>query len=255
MEEKVHDKEERLRVLAFVEGVTLSKEKDAIEGRSVWPGLVFKEFLAIIAIVVLLIVWGLLVDAPLMLKADPTWTENPAKAPWYFLGLQELLVYFDPWFAGVMIPNFIMFGLIAIPYLDVQNKVSGGYTFSRRKKAILIFGFGYFMWFALIFVGVFMRGPNWAFYWPWESWEVVKPIEEKLWSLHPIVGFLALGGFFLVGMALPALKYRDFFMRYGIIRYSIMMGLFLLMLLVPIKILLRLVFNIRYVLETPWFNI
>lgn len=255
MEDKAHKNEERLRVLAFVEGTTRAKEKDFIDGEFVWPNLVFKEFLAIVSVLGLLLVWGLLIDAPLGPEADPNWTENPAKAPWYFLGLQELLVYFDPWFAGFLIPNIIIVGLVAIPYLDVNNKVSGGYTYSRRKKAIIIFGFGYVMWFLLIFVGTFLRGPNWSFYWPWESWEVIKPLEETLWSFNPIVGAIVLAAYFGLGMLLPALKWKDFFMRFGPIRYAMMMGLLLFMILVPIKMILRLVFNIRYILITPWLNI
>ena len=50
-------------------------------------------------------VWSIVVDAPLEEPANPTKTPNPSKAPWYFLGLQEILVYFDPWFAGVVLPS------------------------------------------------------------------------------------------------------------------------------------------------------
>src|SRR5271167_4700607 len=76
-----------------------------------WPHLVRAEFLCAIFIIMLLVVWSLLVDAPLEEPANPTRTPNPSKAPWYFLGLQEMLVFFDPWYAGVVLPSFIIVGL------------------------------------------------------------------------------------------------------------------------------------------------
>ena len=77
----------------------------------------------------LLLVWSLLVDAPLEEPANPTRTPNPSKAPWYFLGLQEMLVFFDPWHAGVVLPSFIIIGLMVIPYIDINPKGNGYYTF------------------------------------------------------------------------------------------------------------------------------
>ncbi|TMA38150.1 MAG: cytochrome C, partial [Deltaproteobacteria bacterium] len=84
-----------------------------------WPHLVRNEFLIACGVMILLIVWSLLVDAPLEEPANPTRTPNPSKAPWYFLGLQEMLVFFDPWHAGVVLPTFIILGLMVIPYLDI----------------------------------------------------------------------------------------------------------------------------------------
>ena len=84
----------------------------------------------------LLIVWSLLVDAPLEEPANPTRTPNPSKAPWYFLGLQEMLVFFDPWHAGVVLPSFIIVGLMVIPYIDINPKGNGYYCFKERKFEI-----------------------------------------------------------------------------------------------------------------------
>ncbi len=70
-----------------------------------WPHLVRAEFIAAILALLFLVIWSLVLDAPLELPADPSKTPNPAKAPWYFLGLQEILVYFDPWMAGVVLPS------------------------------------------------------------------------------------------------------------------------------------------------------
>src|SRR4030095_3417373 len=87
-----------------------------------WPHLVRSEFLMSIGIILLLLVWSLLVDAPLEEPANPTRTPNPSKAPWYFLGLQEMLVFFDAWHAGVVLPSFIILGLMVIPYIDINPK-------------------------------------------------------------------------------------------------------------------------------------
>jgi hypothetical protein len=255
MEKTIASEEKRLRVLAVVEGASPVGSKAPAKERFVWPDLVFKEFLAAVGIIVALIIWALLVDAPLRAEADPSWTENPAKAPWYFLGLQELLVYFDPWLAGVVLPTLIVVGLMAVPYIDIYNPVSGQYGLSRRKKAGAIFLFGFFLWFALIIVGTFFRGPSWHFYWPWESWLVEKHAGEALWSLPAFVGAAFLGFYFIGGMLLPLIRDKGLLKRFGAIRYLITVFLLLTMFLIPIKIVLRLAFGIKYILITPFFNI
>ena len=99
----------------------------------VWPDLVYTELISLILCSVLLIVWSIFLKAPLEQPANPANTPNPSKAPWYFLGLQEMLVYFDPWLAGVVLPGLIIAGLIAIPYIDKNPKGNGYYTFNERK--------------------------------------------------------------------------------------------------------------------------
>ena len=86
----------------------------------VWPDLVYTELISLILCSVVLIVWSIVLKAPLEQPANRSVTPNPSKAPWYFLGLQEMLVYFDPWLAGVVLPGLIIVGLIAIPYIDKQ---------------------------------------------------------------------------------------------------------------------------------------
>jgi hypothetical protein len=255
MEKAIESEKKRLRVLAVVEGASKAGGKAPAKERFVWPDLVFKELLAAVGIIVVLIIWALLLDAPLRAEADPSWTENPAKAPWYFLGLQELLVYFDPWLAGVVIPTLMVFGLMAIPYIDVFNSVSGQYRLSKRKKASALFLFGFFLWFALIVVGTFFRGPSWHFYWPWESWLVEKHAGDALRSLPVFAGLAFLGFYYIGGMVLPAIFDRGLLKRFGSVRYLITFFLLLTMLLVPIKILLRLAFGIKYILITPHFCI
>ena len=90
----------------------LEENKFLKEKIHTWPFLVRKEFLAVLLVMVLLLLWSIAFDAPLEEHSSPNLTPNPAKAPWYFLGLQELLVYFDPWIAGMILPIFIIIGLM-----------------------------------------------------------------------------------------------------------------------------------------------
>src|SRR5256885_945242 len=116
----------------------------------------------------------------MMVVGDKWWTRarapNPAKAPWYFLGLQEMLVYFDPWMAGVVYPGLIIVGLAAIPFIDTNPKGNGYYTVRERPFAIVTFMFGFLiLWVVLIFFGTFLRGPNWSFFGLYQAWDPHKP--------------------------------------------------------------------------------
>ena len=102
----------------------------------VWPNLLMIEMICAILVTVGLMVLIQFEHAPLRSLADPSTTPNPMGAPWYFLGLQELLVYFDPWYAGVVLPGMIILGLMLFPYLDVNPKGVGYYTYSERKFAV-----------------------------------------------------------------------------------------------------------------------
>ncbi len=220
-----------------------------------FPDLVYKELIAMLAAMAVLTLWSIRMDAPLKAMADPNWTENPAKAPWYFVGLQELLVYFDPWIAGVCVPALIIFGLAAIPYIDKNPEGVGVYTVKKRKLAVFLFLFGYILWFLLICIGQFFRGPSWQFYWPWESWEIEKTVEETLVNMSNPIGILILLAYFGVGLTLPALVCRDHFRRMGAPRYLIAWGLVWMMFFVVMKIILRLFFHIKYILTMKWFSI
>ena len=113
--------------------------KNKVEGLEekvhVWPYLVRLEFLCALFVTIGLTVWSIVIDAPLEEAANPTKTPNPSKAPWYFLGLQDILVYFDPWFAGVVAPVLIIVGLMLIPYLDINPK--GTDTTHTTKEKLL----------------------------------------------------------------------------------------------------------------------
>src|SRR6188508_723410 len=119
-----------------------------------WPYLVRLEMLVGTAVMAFMTIWSIVVDAPLEEPANPTKTPNPSKAPWYFLGLQEILVYFDPWFAGVVLPGLIIVGLMVIPYIDVNPKGNGYYCFKDRKWEILTFFLGFhILWITMIMIG------------------------------------------------------------------------------------------------------
>ncbi len=151
--------------------------------------LVRIELIIALVVMVGLTIWSIAIDAPLEEIANPTITPNPAKAPWYFLGLQELLVYFDPWLAGVVLPSLIVVGLLAIPYIDINPKGNGYYTFAERKYAIIIFSFGFFvLWLLLIVIGVFFRGPGWLWYWPWQEWDHARVVFEPTKDLTSVIG-------------------------------------------------------------------
>ncbi len=233
-----------------------------------WPHLLKRELAAALGVAVLLLVWSILADAPLQAKADPTVMPNPAKAPWYFLGLQELLVYFDPWIAGVVLPLVITLGLASIPYLDPNPSCGGRYTLKRRPLALSLFLFGFALWCALIAVGTFCRGPGWAWFWPWEKWNdsraalmtPLRPLPEVLGlppGLPSFAGGLVLLAlwFLFVGFALRAVLRRlDPAGRNPLGRGRFLFLVFLsgTMLGVAVKILLHLLLDINYIVVVPW---
>ena len=238
-----------------------------------WPNLVYTELFAIIAGTVFLIVWAIIFKAPLEEPANPTWAPNPAKAPWYFLGLQEMLVYFDPWMAGVVLPGVIVVGLIAIPYIDTNPKGNGYYTFMERKMAMTFFLFGWLaLWIYLIIVGTFLRGPNWTFYGPFEFWDLHKVVaaynvnlSEFFWIkglgrampknllLRESVGIiLSLGYMFGLPPLIARTKWgMSIIEKTGKVRFYILIGLVLLMGSLPIKMFLRWLFSLKYIVALP----
>ena len=149
----------------------------------VWPDLVYTEMLCMVILTIVLVAWSILLPAPIEQPANPADSPNPSKAPWYFLGLQEMLVYFDPWLAGVVFPTLIIVGLMAIPYIDVNPKGNGYFTFKERKAEIAIFLYGFLiLWVLLVVSGTFLRGPNWNFFGPYEYWDQHRV--EPLLNVH-----------------------------------------------------------------------
>ncbi len=237
----------------------------------VWPFLLRVEFLAAIIVTIILMVWSITLNAPLEEPSNPNLTMNPAKAPWYFLGLQEMLVYFDPWIAGVVMPTLIIFGLMAIPYIDTNPLGSGYYTFKQRKFAILTFCFGFIvLWLSMIMIGTFIRGPGWMWFWPGQTWDhnrLIYEVNRDLPDLFGITsnlakgifGAIVVGGYFVLGGLMVNGMFRRYkpkdYRRMSLLQYSVMMFFFLTMVGLPIKMLLRLTMHIKYVWVTPWFNV
>ncbi len=158
----------------IAEGRPLFEEEDN-EKILVWPDLVYTELICMIVLTAILVFWGIALQAPLEEPGSSVRTPNPSKAPWYFLGLQEMLVYFDPWLAGVVLPSIILVGLMAIPYIDFNKRGNGYYVFRERAFAVSTFLFGFLpLWVAMIVLGTFLRGPNWNFFGIYEYWDVHK---------------------------------------------------------------------------------
>ncbi len=257
----------------------------------VWPDLVYTELICLVLCTVFLIVWAIILKAPLEPPANPSVIPNPSKAPWYFLGLQELLVYFDPWIAGVLLPGLIIFGLVALPFIDKNPRGNGYYTLKERPFVISVYMFGWvIMWIVLIIVGTFLRGPNWNFFGPYEYWDSHRPVallninvSDVFWIVMPskwnlpwkpgLPNQAALGGlvpayiireapglvllgfyFFVMPVLLAKTAFKKIFSQLGMIRYVVFWILMSWMLLVPIKMVLRWLFNLKYFLAiTEWF--
>ena len=131
-----------------------------------WPGLLRAECIAFLATAILILGLSLFLDAPLEEPANPTKPPNPSKAPWYFLGLQEMVAY-DAFWGGIAIPGLIVVGLLSIPYLDRNPKGEG--IWFDRSRYFAIFMYTFFMVSQAIFcvVGTYFRGANWGWIWPW----------------------------------------------------------------------------------------
>jgi menaquinol-cytochrome c reductase cytochrome b/c subunit len=129
----------------------------------VWPHLLIEEFVAMFVLSVGLVVFSTFLNAPLRELANANLTPNPSKAPWYFLGLQELLRYFHPMVAGISIPTFILVGLAAVPYVDRNPSTRPG----DRKIALTLFTMMFMFGAVLTIIGSFFRGPGYNWIWPW----------------------------------------------------------------------------------------
>jgi hypothetical protein len=258
-EEKPKKEEEQFRLLAVVEEETLSKALDEEEGEELptFPHLTFRELIATMVVILVLMWVSMFFNAPLEELANPSKTPNPAKAPWYFVGLQELLVYFDPWIAGVIIPGLIIVGLMAIPFVGRGDNTKGEPCPTTRPGvfASTVFAVGVIAWFVLIVIGLFFRGPSWQWYWPWESWAVHKPFAAIARDLPLWLGIVMLSLYYILGLTLPRIFFTKFYRRLGLVRYLITAFFVLSMFGVFGKVILRLFFNVKYIIHTPWFNI
>jgi quinol-cytochrome oxidoreductase complex cytochrome b subunit len=150
--------EEKAPQLQRTEGVILT-----------FPRVVYIELLVFVVLMVGLLAASLLFDAPLEEEANPLRPSNPSKAPWYFLGLQELVSYSAFW-GGVIVPTVLTAFLLLLPYAD-RRPDGMGVWFSRERTGMIV------LWTLILIgivvttvIGVYLRGPNWNFYWPWQGW-------------------------------------------------------------------------------------
>lgn len=243
-----------------------------------WPDLVYSELICMVLFTAFLIAWAVFLKSPLEDPANAGVTPAVAKAPWYFLGLQEILVYFDPWMAGVVLPGMIVVGLMAMPFFDTNPKGNGYYTIKERFWAIWAFGFGYVvLWIALIFLGTFMRGPGWNFFGPFEYWDSHKVValaninlSEIIWVqilnvglpanilVRELVGIVLVGLYMvLVPIVLAKTALKNLYTEMGPVRFHLAIVLLIVMASLPIKMYLRWSFNLKYIVAIPeyMFNI
>lgn len=120
--------------------VRFETEKEQEKLVMTFPNLIIREVICFQLVVIVLAVMSLLFNAPLEELANPEHTPNPAKAPWYFLGLQELLHNFPPVVAGVLIPLFVVIGLVIIPYFEINIKREGLWTHNPRRTFFIFSG-------------------------------------------------------------------------------------------------------------------
>jgi hypothetical protein len=242
----------------------------------VWPDLVYTEMICIVLATAVLMFWSFALRAPLESPANPAGPPNPSKAPWYFLGLQEMLVYFDPWMAGVLLPGMILSGLIGMPYCDMNPKGNGYYTLKERPIAITTWLFGFLiLWVVLIVFGTFLRGPNWNFFGPYEYWDSHMQVPLTNINLSDYVFIFGMNqpvpsnpfireglGILLVGawvvglpVILAATVLHRMYKQMGLLRFMFMGIHFSIMAMLPLKMVLRWLVNLKYFVYLPEFNL
>jgi hypothetical protein len=154
------------RLLTVVKSGSIQDVKATPQDKvHVWPHLLAVEFVAALLCTAFTLIFSIFVNAPLLSLANTNQTPNPSKAPWYFLGLQELLTMFHPMVAGVTIPGMGLFALILAPYTDRNPSIKP----ENRKFAISLFTVFVMFWAVLVMIGSFFRGPGFNFVFPWQD--------------------------------------------------------------------------------------
>ncbi|MGI8709626.1 MAG: menaquinol-cytochrome c reductase cytochrome b subunit [Acidimicrobiales bacterium] len=152
------------RLLTVVKSGSIQDVKATPQDKvHVWPHLLSVEFVAALALLAFVLVFSIFVNAPLLELANINKTPNPSKAPWYFLGLQEMLSMFHPMVAGVLLPGIGLGGLAMAPYID-KNPSSKP---EDRKFAVALFTMFVMACATLTIIGSFFRGPGQLFVFPW----------------------------------------------------------------------------------------
>ena len=159
------DPDKTYSLMAIVEGESFQVEKGPEDTVQSWPHLMVRELALFLVVFVVILGVSLVFNAPLEEAANPLHSTNPAKAPWYFVGIQELVSY-SAFLGGIVAPAFIVLALLLLPYLD-RNPKGTGVWFSRdRRMATVLFSVFVIAMVVLILIGQLLRGPNWHLYWP-----------------------------------------------------------------------------------------
>jgi quinol-cytochrome oxidoreductase complex cytochrome b subunit len=159
----------RTRVLGVVDRESTTAEERPVDDTVfTWPHLLVRHVVVALGTASLVLALGVAFVAPLRGLANPNQTPEPAKAPWYFAGLQELLSHFDPLVAGILIPAGAVLVLLLLPYIDRNPSTVA----RQRKVAIVIFSGFLAIAIVLTVIGTFFRGPGWDFVPPWTHWYV-----------------------------------------------------------------------------------
>jgi quinol-cytochrome oxidoreductase complex cytochrome b subunit len=162
------DPDKTYGLMELVKGTTPSVGRTDDEYLFTWPHLLIRELTLFVVVLSVMLLAAFLFDAPLEELANPRHPPNPAKAPWYFLGLQELVSY-SALIGGVVIPGLLVLLLVLVPYID-RRRVGIGIWFARERwLANTVFGLFLITMLILIIVGTFFRGPNWDFVVPWAA--------------------------------------------------------------------------------------
>jgi len=159
--------DERVRLLGVVERTGVEREPPEEDDTVfTWPHLIVRHQVIAFAVVAICLAMGIAFEAPLRELANPNLTHEPAKAPWYFVGLQELLAHFDPVIAGVLVPIVLGAWLVFLPYLD-RN---AGKPLRERRVAVATIVLLGIIALVLTIIGALFRGPGWVWVLPWEHW-------------------------------------------------------------------------------------
>ncbi len=160
------DPDKTYSLMAIVDGESFNVEKGPEDTVQSWPHLMVRELLLFLLVFGVILGVSLVFNAPLEEPANALHSTNPAKAPWYFVGIQELVSY-SAFLGGIVAPALIVLALLFLPYLDRNPKGTGVWFSPDRKVATLIFTIFVITMVVLILIGQFVRGPNWGLYWPW----------------------------------------------------------------------------------------
>ena len=158
---------DRVRLLGVVDRESVTAEERLTDDTVfAWPHLIVRHVVVALGTIATALVLGVFFAAPLLDIANPNVTPEPAKAPWYFVGLQELLAHFDPLVAGIFVPTSALLVFTLLPYFDRNPATESKY----RRVAISIFATIIVIAVVLTVIGALFRGPGWKFILPWQHW-------------------------------------------------------------------------------------